>query len=74
MEENKKETVVVHEHDDRVRNPLGWVIAVIVIILLLLAFFLYGGFGLFGGGSGTGGTDVNVQAPESINVQPTTGQ
>jgi hypothetical protein len=70
MIEDERNTVVVEKERS---NPLGWIIGAIVILILLAIFFSYGGFGLFNGGAG-GGT-VNVDTPNTVNVQPsTTGQ
>lgn len=73
MVDDRRDTVIVEK--DRGRSPIGWIIAVIVIILLVLAFFYYGGFGLFGGSNNGGsGGNVNVNVPDTVKVQPTTGQ
>lgn len=71
-EEEKRDTVIIEK--DRGRSPVGWIVAVIVILLLVIAFFYYGGFGLFGGGTTNEGGSVNVNTPDTVNVQPTTGQ
>jgi hypothetical protein len=74
MVDDRRDTVIVEK--ERGRSPLGWIVAVILIILLVLAFFYYGGFGLFGGATNEGGAggSVNVTAPDTVNVQPSTGQ
>lgn len=66
MDEEKRETVVVD--NGRSSNPLGWIIVIVVLVVLIALFLMNGGFGLFGGGT------TNVEAPETINVQPSTGQ
>ena len=71
MVEDKRETVVV---EGRRSSPVGWIIGVVVLIIVIALFFTYGGFGMFGGGSAPAGDTVNVDAPENINVQPTSGQ
>jgi len=74
MIEDERNTVVVEKERS---NPLGWIIGAIVILILLAIFFSYGGFGLFNGGTSTqgGGDTVNVDTPDTVNVQPsTTGQ
>ena len=74
MVDDKHDTVIVER--DRGSNPLGWIIALIVIILLVAAFFYYGGFSLFGGSTNQGGAggNVDVNVPDTVKVQPTTGQ
>jgi hypothetical protein len=72
MEDNRRDTVVVEKERDS--NPLGWIIGLIIAILLIAAFFYFGGFGLFGGGSTNEGGSVNVTVPDTVQVQPTTGQ
>ena len=72
MIEDERNTVVVEKERS---NPLGWIIGAIVILILLALFFSYGGFGLFNGASTGGGDTVNVDTPDTVNVQPsTTGQ
>lgn len=68
MIEDERNTVVVEKERS---NPLGWIIGAIVILILLAVFFSYGGFGMFNGGS-TGGGTVNVDTPDTVNVQPST--
>ena len=74
MVEDRRDTVVVEK--DRGRSPVGWIVAVIIIILLVLAFFYYGGFGLFGGATNQGGAggSVDVNVPDTVKVEPSTGQ
>lgn len=67
MIEDEQKTVVVEK--DR-SNPLGWIIGAIVILILLAIFFSYGGFGLFNGAAQDGGDTVNVDTPNTVNVQP----
>lgn len=71
MVEEKRETVVVDK--DRSTNPLGWVVGIVLLVLLIL-FIMSGGFGLFGGGDTQTGDTTNVEAPDTVNVQPSTGQ
>lgn len=63
---NRRDTVIVEK--ERASNPLGWIIGLILVILLVVAFFYYGGFGLFGGNT------VNLNVPDSVNVQTTPAQ
>lgn len=67
MADVEKETVVVE--GDR-RPSYGWAIALGVILLIIVLFFLFGGANLFSGGGDT----VNVDVPDTVQVQPTTGQ
>ncbi len=67
MAEVDRETVVVE--GDR-RSSYGWVIALGVILLIIVLFFLFGGANMFNGGAET----VNVDTPDSVQVQPTTQQ
>ena len=71
MVEDLRETVVV---DNGRRSSFGWVIGVVVVLILLALFFMYGGFSLFAGGAGGGTDTINVDTPDNVNVQPTTGQ
>ena len=65
MAEVERETVVV---DGDRRPSYGWAIALGVILLLVILFFVFGGMDLF---SGAGGTDtVNVDTPDTVQVQP----
>lgn len=70
MEDDKREPVVVN--NERRSSPLGWIIGLIVVVALLLIFFAMGGFGLFNGaGTTDGGAEtINVDTPDSVNVQP----
>lgn len=80
MVDERRDTVIVKENGRR--NPIGWIIALIVVVLLVLAFFAYGGFTMFGGASseapttnqGGSGGSVNVETPDTVQVQPTNGQ
>lgn len=64
MAERERETVVVE--GDR-RSSYGWLIALVVIILLIILFFAFGGMNLFNGG---GTETINVEAPDTVQVQP----
>ncbi|MGH7218373.1 MAG: hypothetical protein ACREGE_02950 [Candidatus Microsaccharimonas sp.] len=68
MQERDRETVVVE--GDR-RPTYGWLIALAVIVLLIILFFAFGGMNLFNGASGD---TTNINAPETIEVQPTPQQ
>jgi len=70
MVEERRETVIVDGDRAPRSNPIGWVIAVVIIVILLALFFLKGGFGMFG----NSGDSVNVDTPDTVNVQPTNGQ
>lgn len=77
MIDDRRDTVVVEK--DRSSNPLGWIIGVVLLLLLLLWFFTSGGFGLFGGAGETAAPadnndSINIETPDSINVQPNSGQ
>ena len=63
MVEKESNTVIV---EDRSRGSYGWVIALGVIILLAFLFFYFGGANLFNGG---GAETINVDTPDTINVQ-----
>lgn len=69
-----RDTVVVEK--DRSGSPVGWIVGLVIVIILLAIFFMSGGFGLFGGGTATpqGGNTLNVDTPDAVNVQPSTGQ
>lgn len=67
MADTHRETVVVEGNHE---SSHGWLIALGVIVLLLILFFSFGGASLFGGGSET----VNVDTPNTVNVQPVAGQ
>jgi hypothetical protein len=72
MIEDERNTVVVEKERS---NPLGWIIGAIVILILLAIFFSYGGFGLFNGGTPQGGgSTVNVDTPDTVNVQQPYGK
>lgn len=75
MVEDRRDTrdTVIIEKDSNSSSPVGWIIGLVVAALLIIAFFYYGGFGLFGGSTNEGG-EVNITVPESVEVQPTTGQ
>jgi hypothetical protein len=66
----ERETVVVE--GDR-RPSYGWLIALVVILLLIILFFVFGGMELFSGMGGETET-INLEAPETVEVQPTTPQ
>lgn len=68
MAEDGRSTVVVEK--ERSSNPIGWVIGAIVVLILLALFFSYGGFGLFNGSSTQGSDTINVDTPDTVNVQP----
>ena len=67
MAERERETVVV-EGDRRSSN--GWLIGLVVAVLLILLFFMFGGMSLFNGAGGETDT-INVDTPDSVQVQPT---
>lgn len=69
---NRRDTVIVEK--ERASNPLGWIIGLILVILLVVAFFYYGGFGLFGGGNTNEGGTVNLNVPENVKVETSSGQ
>ena len=69
MAEERRETVVV-EGNDRQPRSYGWVVALVVVIVLLILFFVFGGFNMFGGGANNT-KSVNVDTPDTVNVQPT---
>lgn len=63
----ERETVIV---DGDRRSPIGWLVGLAIFILLIILFFALGGANLF---NGTSGTDtVNVDVPDTVQVQPTT--
>lgn len=64
MAERERETVIV---DGDRRSSYGWLVALIVIALLVILFFAFGGMNLFNGGTET----INVDTPDTIQVQPT---
>jgi len=66
MAVQERETVVVE--GDR-RPSYGWLVALGVILLLIILFFAMGGMNMFNG-SGSGADTVNVDTPDSVNVQP----
>jgi len=68
MAERERETVVV-DNGDR-RSSYGWVIALVAVVLLVILFFAFGGMNLFNGGADT----VNVDTPDTIQVENTTTQ
>lgn len=68
---NRRDTVIVEK--ERASNPIGWIVGLILVILLVVAFFYYGGFGLFGGNTNGGGT-VNLNVPDNVKVETSTGQ
>lgn len=71
MIEDRRDTVVVEK--ERSSNPLGWIIGVVVALILLAIFFSYGGFGMFNGAATqNGGDTINVDTPDTVNVQPST--
>lgn len=61
-----RETVVV---DGGRRSSYGWVIALVVVAILVFLFFYFGGFNIFNGSAGA--DTINVNTPDTINVQPT---
>lgn len=65
MVEKDRETVVVEGNR---RSSFGWLIGLIVFIVLVLLFFMFGGFDLFTG-MGGGTETINVDTPDTINVQ-----
>ena len=74
MAEERRETVVV-EGDRGNRSSFGWLVVVAVIAFLILLFFVFGGANLFTGGGTDAETEtINVDTPDNVNVQPSTGQ
>ncbi len=72
MAEVNRETVVV---DGNRSSSYGWLIALGVIVLLVILFFTFGGASLFNGTATESGSDtqtINVDTPDSVQVQPTT--
>lgn len=67
MAEVNRETVVVEGNRSASH---GWLIALGIIVLLIILFFSFGGASMFGGGAET----VNVETPNTVNVQPAAGQ
>lgn len=67
MVERERDTVVVE--GDRRNSSYGWLIALIVIAVLIILFFVFGGANMFNGGSTE---TINVDAPENVQVQPST--
>lgn len=69
IEEEPRETVVVHERDHTdgtpARSNTGFIVAAVIIVLILL--FMMFGRGL--GGGGTPDTNINVPTPAA---NPTT--
>ena len=67
MAERERETVVVE--GDR-RSSYGWLVALLIIAALVILFFVFGGANLFNGSTG-GAETINVDTPDTIQVQPT---
>lgn len=70
MAERERETVVV---DGDRRSSYGWLVALGVIVLLIILFFAFGGANLFNGAANGGGDTVNVDTPDTVQVQPSSG-
>lgn len=70
MAERERETVVV---DGDRRSSYGWLVALGVIVLLIILFFAFGGNNLFNGAGNGGGDTVNVDTPDTVQVQPSGG-
>lgn len=72
MEDNRdtRDTVVVEKDKS---SPIGWIVGLVIVLILAAIFFMSGGFGLFGGNTAApaGGDTINVDTPDSVNVQPT---
>ncbi len=66
MVDRERETVVV-EGGER-RSSYTWLIVLAVIVVLIILFFALGGANIFNGGAET----INVDAPETVEVQPST--
>jgi hypothetical protein len=64
MAEPERETVVV---EGERKSSYGWLIALVVVVLLFILFFFFGGMNLFNNGSTE---TVNVEAPDTVQVQP----
>ena len=63
----ERETVVV---EGERRSSYGWIVALVVIAFLLILFFAFGGMNLFSG-AGAETNTINVETPDSVQVQPT---
>lgn len=76
MVDERRDTVILEK--GRSNSPSRWIIGLVIVVILLALFFSYGGFGLFNGGttntSNPAGGSVNIDTPDSVNVQPSTGQ
>jgi hypothetical protein len=73
MAEDRRETVIV-EGDKSNRSSYGWLVALGVIAALLIIFYLAGGFNMLSGANTGGSETINVDAPDTVNVQPSSGQ
>lgn len=67
MAERERETVVV---DGDRRPSYGWLIGLAILIVAVILFFALGGMNLFTGANNSTET-INVEAPDSVQVQPT---
>lgn len=67
MVQRERETVVV---DGDRRPSYGWLVGLIVAVLLIILFFAFGGMSLFNG-AGSDTDTINVDTPDSVQVQPT---
>lgn len=68
MEDPKRDRDIVVVNGER-NSSVGWIIGLIVLAILIILFFYFGGFELFTGAN-TGTETINVETPETIQVQP----
>lgn len=68
MDNDKREPVIIN--NERKSNPIGWIIGLVVVLVLVFLFFSMGGFGLFGGTAADDSNSINVDTPDSVNIEP----